>query len=162
MAPEKSYATEGLGGYSSSCAPQDSTGLRIRGGTTPLVLNICSRWKWVNLSVNMAIILNIVYHLGSFFQHNSWGSWSISAIGYEEGRVLCQFGLLETDFICTFVLTYRRQEIGEIAAKTFHFFLAYPFTIQHSQDLLFNTFPPCLKTRAIKQDLPVNQSLPLS
>jgi len=35
----------------------------------------------------MAIILNIVYHLGSFFQHNPWGSRSISFIGYKEGRV---------------------------------------------------------------------------
>jgi hypothetical protein len=110
----------------------------------------------------MAIILNIVYHLGSFFQHNSWGSWSISVIGYEEGRVLSQFGLLETDFICTFVLIYRRQETGEIATKTYKFFLAYPFTIQHSHVLLFNTFPSCLKTRAIKQDLSIIQSLPLS
>jgi len=138
-APEKSYATEELAGYSSSCAPQESTGQKERGGTTPLILNICARRKWVTLSVNMAIILNIVYRLGSFFQHNSWRSWLISVIGYEEGWFLSQFGLLETDFICTYVLIYRRQEIGEIGAKTYHkFFLTYPFSIQPSQVLLFN------------------------
>jgi len=103
----------------------------------------------------MAIILNIVYRLGSFFQHISRGSWSISIIDYEEGRALSQFGLLETDFICTFVLIYRRQEIYEIGTKTYHnFIFTYPFSIQSSQVVLFNTFPPYLKkTHAIKQDI---------
>jgi hypothetical protein len=52
----------------------------------------------------MAIILNNVCHLGPFFQHNSWGAWSISGSGNKEGRFLSQFNLLEIDFICTFVL----------------------------------------------------------
>jgi len=102
----------------------------------------------------MAIILNIFCRLGSFFQHISWGSLSISIIGYEEGRALSQFDLLETDFICTFVLIYRRQKIGEIRTKTYHnFFFTYPFSIKPSQVLLFNTFPPYLKIHAIKQDI---------
>jgi hypothetical protein len=58
----------------------------------------------------MVIILDIVYHLGSFFKHNSWVTWSNSVISYGEG--IC---LLETDFIGTMVLFYRRQENGEIS-----------------------------------------------